>query len=178
MARDHSTQTYRLMLLRHAKSAWPEGVADHDRPLGERGRNAAPLVGAYMERKGLIPGLAIVSTARRARETWTLVKGILPPPIPARETRDIYEVAAPGILATIRAVDPAIRNLLVVGHNPGMEDLAHQLAGSGKQEALARMQQKFPTAALAVFEFDGSGWEDLAPDGCRLIDFVTPRQLA
>lgn len=178
MAEDHRAKTYRLMLLRHAKSAWPEGVPDHDRPLGDRGRKAAPLVGAYMERKGMIPGLALVSTARRARETWVLVKDNLPPPIPARETRDIYEVAAPAILTAIRAVDPAIGNLLVVGHNPGMEDLAHLIAGSGRQEALARMREKFPTAALAVFEFDGSSWEDLASGGCRLVDFVTPRQLA
>lgn len=178
MAEDRSVKTYRLMLLRHAKSAWPEGVADHDRPLGDRGRKAAPLVGAYMERKGLIPGLAIVSTARRARETWTLVKSILPPPIPTRETRDIYEVQAAAILTAIRAVDPGIRSLLVVGHNPGMEELAHFVAGAGGQEALARMRQKFPTAALAVFEFDGSTWEDLAAGGCRLVDFVTPRQLA
>lgn len=177
MAGDHSTKTYRLMLLRHAKSAWPEGVPDHDRPLGDRGRKAAPLVGAYMERKGLIPGLAIVSTARRTQETWTLVKGVLPPPIPVRETREIYEASAQAILTAIRAVEPAIRSLLVVGHNPGMEDLAHQLVGSGRQEALVRMQQKFPTAALAVLEFDGSGWEDLAEGGCRLVDFVTPRQL-
>lgn len=178
MAEDHRTNTYRLMLLRHAKSAWPEGVADHDRPLGGRGLKAAPMVGAYMEQKGLIPALAIVSTARRAQETWALVKGILPPPIPTRGTRDIYEVQAPVILTAIRAVDPAIRNLLVVGHNPGMEDLAHLLAGSGGHDALARMRQKFPTAALAVLEFDGVGWEDLAAGGGRLVDFVTPRQLA
>ncbi|WP_457581641.1 SixA phosphatase family protein [Ensifer canadensis] len=177
MAEDHSQKTYRLMLLRHAKSAWPDGVPDHDRPLGERGRKAAPLIGADMKRNGLIPGLTIVSTARRARETWALVRDKLPLPIPTREARDIYEVGAPAILATIRGVDPDIRNLLVVGHNPGMEELAHLLAGSGRREALARMREKFPTAALAVLAFDGSSWEDLASGGCRLVDFVTPRQL-
>lgn len=175
---DHPVQSYRLMLLRHAKSAWPDGVADHDRPLAERGRKAAPLLGAHMRRNGLIPELAIVSTARRAQETWALVKGFLPPSIPVRATRDIYEVEAATLLTTLRTVDPAIRSLLVVGHNPGMEDLAHLLAGVGKQEALAHMRQKFPTAALAVFEFDASGWQALAAGGCRLTDFATPRQLA
>lgn len=177
MAEDDGARPYRLMLLRHAKSAWPDGVDDHDRPLGERGRKAAPLMGAYMARKGLIPALAIVSTARRARETWALVSDRLPSPINCRETSDIYEVGAAAILTALGAVDPAIRDLLVVGHNPGMEDLADRIAGAGAAEMLARMRQKFPTAGLAVFSFDGSSWQDLAPGGCRLVDFVTPRQL-
>ena len=67
----------RLLLLRHAKSAWPEGVEDHDRPLGDRGRRDAPRMGAYMASAGLQPGFALVSSARRTQETWALVEPAL-----------------------------------------------------------------------------------------------------
>ncbi|HEV7307258.1 histidine phosphatase family protein [Ensifer sp.] len=178
MSDDLPLRTLRVMLLRHAKSAWPDGVADFYRPLAERGRKAAPLMGDYMARHALVPERALVSTAERAQETWKLVAGALPSGIAVENTRAIYEVGADQILSVIRATDGAVGSLLVVGHNPGMEDLALELVGSGDPDARMRLADKFPTAALAVLEFEAAGWRDLSPGGARLAHFVTPRSLA
>lgn len=178
MSDDLPAQSYRLMLLRHAKSAWPDGVADFDRPLGERGRKAAPLIGNYMGRHDLVPDRALVSTARRAQETWGLVAAALPSGIAVKNTRAIYEVGADRILDAIRETDGSVKSLLVVGHNPGMADLALELAGAGDEPARMRLAEKFPTAGLAVLEFKAAGWTELAPASARLIAFLTPRSLA
>lgn len=178
MSDDLPVHNYCLMLLRHAKSAWPAGVADINRPLGERGRKAAPRMGDYMKQHELVPERALVSTAKRAQETWQLVAAALPTGIAVENTRAIYEVGAAQILSVLRATDPAVRTLLVVGHNPGLEDLAFQLVGSGDADLRMRMADKFPTAALAVLEFEATGWRELAPGGARLRRFVTPRSLA
>ncbi|MBK5565111.1 histidine phosphatase family protein [Ensifer sp. SSB1] len=177
MSDDVPVQSYRLLLLRHAKSAWPDGVTDINRPLGERGRKAAPLTGMYMAGHKLVPDLALVSTAKRAQETWQLVAATLPSEVAVENTRAIYEVGAPQILSVLRATDPAVRTLLIVGHNPGMEDLALQLVGSGDADLRMRMADKFPTAALAVLEFEAPGWRGLIPGGAKLTRFVTPRSL-
>ncbi len=168
---------HRLILLRHAKSAWPENVADHDRPLAERGRKAAPLIGAYMAREKLIPDLALVSPARRARETWDIVRKDLPKAITQRDAPGIYEVPAEAILEVIRTVEPDVRTLLLVGHNPGMEDLAALLAKTGEADALQRMAEKFPTGGLAVIDFEIEEWSEVGLGGGMLHCFVTPRSL-
>ncbi len=167
----------RLILLRHAKSAWPDGVADEERPLADRGRKSAPVIGAYMAREKLIPDLALVSPARRAQETWELVRGPLSKKVAERDTPDIYEVAAGRILEVIRTVKPGIRTLLMVGHNPGMEDLASLLVKDGDADALDRMKEKFPTAGLAVIDFDLEGWDEVAAGTGYLERFVAPRSL-
>ncbi|MBP1858433.1 SixA phosphatase family protein [Rhizobium herbae] len=167
----------RLILLRHAKSAWPEGVADEERPLAERGRKSAPVIGTYMAREKLIPDLAIISPARRARETWEFVRDALSEKVPEHEAPDIYEVEAGRILEVIRTVKPGIRTLLMIGHNPGMEELASLLMQDGDQDAIDRMKEKFPTAGLAVIDFDVEGWDEVAAGAGTLERFVTPRLL-
>ncbi|MCV9966142.1 histidine phosphatase family protein [Pararhizobium sp. BT-229] len=167
----------RLILLRHAKSAWPEGVADEERPLAERGRKSAPAIGAYMAHKKLIPDLALVSPARRAQETWELVRKGLSKKIKERDAPEIYEVAAGRILEVIRTVKPGIRTLMMVGHNPGMEDLASLLVKDGDADATGRMKEKFPTASLAIIDFDIEGWDEVAAGTGYLERFVTPRSL-
>lgn len=167
----------RLMLLRHAKSAWPDGFDDHSRPLSERGRKAAPALGAFMARQGLAPDLALVSTARRAQETWEFVAKAFPQQITARDTADIYEVAAPEILGVIGNVDPSVETLLLVGHNPGVADLALLLAGRGDEAGREQLREKFPTAGLAVIAFEAGSWSEIARGTGRLVLFVTPRML-
>ncbi len=168
---------HRLILLRHAKSAWPENVADHDRPLAKRGRQAALLIGAYMAREKLIPDLALVSPARRARETWDIVRKDLPKTITHRDAPGIYEVPVEAILEVIRAVEPGVRTLLLVGHNPGMEDLAALLAKTGEGEALERMAEKFPTGGLAVIDLAVEGWDAISAGTGFLERFVMPRSI-
>jgi phosphohistidine phosphatase len=177
MSKKSTKPKHRLILLRHAKSAWPEGVADEERPLAERGRKSAPVIGAYMAREKLIPDLALVSPARRAQETWELVREALSKKVAKRDAPDIYEVAAGRILEVIRTVKPGIRTLLLVGHNPGMEDLASLLVKDGDADAIGRMKEKFPTAALAVIDFDVERWSEVVPDAGHLERFATPRSL-
>ncbi|MBM3083427.1 histidine phosphatase family protein [Chelatococcus daeguensis] len=167
----------RLMLLRHAKSAWPAGAADHERPLAPRGREAAPLMGRYLAGEHLVPDLAIVSTSKRTQETWALVAPAFAEEVPKRDERRIYEAKTDAILAAIRSTGPDVRTLLVIGHNPGFADLATRLVGHGDRYAFARLRQKYPTAGLAVIDFDVASWADVAEHGGRLDRFVTPKMI-
>ena len=164
-----------LLLLRHAKSSWDDpGLADFDRALARRGREAAPRIGAEMARQGWLPDRALVSTAARTRQTWALVAAELPREVHASFEDAIYEAPALRILAAIREAPETAASLVVVGHNPGMEDLAALLASPDSDpDALARMRAKFPTAALARFVFDGD-WAGLGPGGARLAGFIAP----
>ena len=164
------------MLLRHAKSDWPQGLRDSDRPLAERGREAAPRIARYMADELLLPDLALVSPAKRARQTFDLVAPALGE-VPMRFEPRIYEAPAERLLAVLGEAEPAIRALLLVGHNPGLEELAALLVGHGDRYAFARMGRKFPTAALAVIDFPVEDWRDVKPGAGRLDRFVTPKTL-
>jgi phosphohistidine phosphatase len=170
----------KLVLFRHAKSAWPD-VPDHDRPLAKRGIRTAPVMGRWLRDAGLVPDLVLCSTARRARETWQFAQTGLAATPPVRFEEQIYGEDATGLLALIREVPPATGTLLLIGHNPAMEDLALMLAAApdaAAQDAagagdLGRMRAKFPTAAIAVLQPTGT-WHGLAPGRARLTAFVTP----
>jgi phosphohistidine phosphatase len=183
MAEDHGRT---LLLFRHAKSAWPD-VPDHDRPLARRGVRAAPVMGRWLRNAGLVPGQVLCSTARRARETWQFAQAGLAASPPVTFDGRIYAAAPADLLAVIREVPPATGTLLLIGHNPAIEDLALLLAaapgaaagpgpGGSRPGDLDRMRSKFPTAAVAVLEFAGS-WPRLAAGRARLTAFVTPRDL-
>ncbi|MDA8320789.1 MAG: histidine phosphatase family protein [Actinomycetota bacterium] len=174
------------MLLRHAKSAWPD-VPDHDRPLAPRGLRDAPAAGRWLRQAGCIPDQVLCSTARRARETWRLAEtelGVWPP---ATFERGVYDASARSLLGRVRRLPPAARTVLVVGHDPAIPELAVALAeehGTHSRQAvtqtpgtsLDRMRAKFPTAAIAVLEFSGP-WSALAHGHARLASFVTPREM-
>jgi phosphohistidine phosphatase len=162
----------RLMLMRHAKAEIPMGH-DRDRRLAPRGRAAAPLVGTYLKDEQLLPDLALVSPARRTQETWELVR----PGLGTVETREdprLYEASKDGLLKVIHEVEPGVRTLLMIGHNPAIGELARLLVGHGDRYAFARMSQAFPTGALAVIDFATEGWDRVEPRGGRLDRFVTP----
>ena len=166
----------RLILLRHAKAAWPDHVEDHARPLAERGRRAAPVMAQWLVANGLRPDLALVSTALRTQETWALAAPVLGK-VTKRDAASIYEASAGRLVALIRGVEPSVETLLVIGHNPGMEDLAgHLMTGEGG-EAGGRLRQKFPTAAIAVLSLPVEDWTEVGPRGGTLEHFVTPRML-
>lgn len=167
-----------LLLLRHAKSSWDDAsLADFDRPLAARGREAAPLMGREMARRGWLPDAALISPALRTRQTWELVATELPKPPPPSFEPAIYEAPAARILAAIRKTPESNATLLVVGHNPGLEDLAALIAASDSdRDALARLERKFPTAAIARFTLR-EPWAALGRTGAALHDFLTPRDL-
>jgi phosphohistidine phosphatase len=167
----------RLILLRHAKSDWPPAVADLERPLAARGRAEAPALGDFMIREGLRPDLALVSPARRTRETWTLVAAAFPELPPHRTDPRLYMATAEGLLDFVRAADEGATTLLILGHNPGLEEFARLLVGGGNKEAMKRLAGSFPTSALAVIEFAADHWSELLPQEGTLVQFVTPRSL-
>jgi phosphohistidine phosphatase len=175
---DRLKRRKRLILFRHAKSDWPEGVDDHDRPLSDRGKKAAPVMGVYLEKNKLLPDLVLVSTARRAQETWTRACRALKAPPPAKNTREVYEAAAEKLLDVVRKTGPDVRTLMIVGHNPGLEELAKRLMKDAGGEAGGRLQEKFPTAAIAVLSFDAGEWKDIAAGSCSLDRFVTPKSIS
>lgn len=167
----------RLMLLRHAKSDWSDRVTDFERPLAKRGEKAAPMMGAYMAAEHLVPDCAMVSPARRARDTWALVAPAFRETVKQVTEPRLYEAEPEDILAAVRGTKTAVKTLMVVGHNPGFEDLAVELIGHGDRYAFARLKQKFPTAALAVIDFAVNDWGQVKPHDGRLDRFVTPRML-
>lgn len=120
-----------LILLRHAKSDWTGSVPDVERPLADRGRDQAPLAGRWLASRCGRVDLAVVSPARRARQTWELVASGLPVAAPTRLDDRVYAASADRLLDVVRAVPEDVRSLIVVGHNPGMEELASLLAGEG-----------------------------------------------
>lgn len=162
----------RLVLLRHAKSAWPD-VADHERPLAKRGRRDAPAVGRWLGTSGYLPDAVVCSTALRARETWDLAAAELPPGAPpvVRYEPRVYEASVLGLLMLVREFDAAWRTAVIVGHNPGLAELTVGLTGPDSEPPPA-----FPTAFVAVLGLPGS-WEEAAPGEGRLLAFTIPAQL-
>jgi phosphohistidine phosphatase len=165
----------RLILLRHAKSAWPDDVADHERPLAPRGRRDAPAAGKWLRKSGYVPDRVLCSTARRARETWQLAEEKLGAhPQTAFEDR-VYGASSADLLALAGQTSADAHTLLIVGHDPAVQELTLELADPhpGGAAALAQVRAKYPTAAIAVLSFS-VGWAELGPGQARLADFVVP----
>ena len=161
----------RLVLLRHAKSDWPQDVADHNRPLAPRGRRDAPLVGRWLARSGYLPDAVVCSTARRAQETWELASAELPgSPAPRLEPR-VYEATVLGLLMLVREFASEQRTVVIVGHNPGLAELAVGLAAPPPQPPAS-----FPTAAVAVLGLPGD-WSAAGPGEARLLAFAIPADM-
>ena len=157
-----------LVLVRHAKSAWPDDVPDHDRPLAKRGRRDAPAVGRWLIDNGVIPQVAIVSMARRAVETTELITAELERSPRQIMTDEAYGADPGELLELVRTLPAEADVAMLVGHNPAIETLARLLAESASDLG------EFPTSALAVLEFE-SNWDSIESGGGRLIAFAVPR---
>jgi phosphohistidine phosphatase len=164
----------RLYLLRHAKSSWDEpGLADRDRPLAPRGRRAAERMAGHLRTEGVRPGLVLCSPAVRTRQTLAAVAGALGDPPVSVEDR-LYGAEPEDLVARLREVPDPTGDVLVIGHNPTLQDLALELATEG--DPLPRLREKLPTGALATLVFDGS-WRDLGHGRATLEALVVPRDL-
>lgn len=169
----------RLMLLRHSKAERAQGgERDHERRLAERGRGDAPILGAYMEKHGYRPDAVVVSTAKRTRETWSLVAAEMDGKPKVEFDERIYESTPEDILQVVQETGKRIRTLLIVGHNPSLHELAMTLIATGDIAARQRLQEGFPTSALAVIEFALERWDRLHAHSGRLEHYVTPRLLS
>jgi len=168
----------RLMLLRHAKTERPvPGEPDRGRKLTERGRADVPVIGAYMARHGLVPALALVSPATRAEQTWDLLAACFAKTPEAVSDERIYN-ADPERLMGLIAETRGAPSLLLVGHNPGIHELAVQLIASGDAAARERVTEKLPTSGLVVIDLPFDTWSRLHAHAGRLERFVSPRSLA
>jgi len=166
----------RLLLLRHARAAWAEpGMRDFDRPLDAQGRDDADAVGATMLAEKLLPARVICSSARRARETWDAVARYLRGVSDIAYTDQLYISDATGYVNLVRD-SAAVGSLLVVGHNPMIEDVCFALAVDGNEAAKSARGSGFPAGGLAVIGFE-QGFADAAPSRGRLEAFFAPADL-
>jgi phosphohistidine phosphatase len=164
-----------LYLLRHAKSSWDDSsIPDRDRPLNDRGRRAANIISEYLRSHDMFPELVVCSSARRAVETLESLAPDLEHAAEVDLEDDLYLADAATLLERIRSVPAGVPSLMIIGHNPGMHELAVNLASEGEQ--LTELTDKFPTAAVAVIVFDRDDWNVKSGAG-RLQSFVRPRDL-
>lgn len=144
-----------LSILRHAKSSWKDSsLDDHDRPLNKRGQRDAPRVGRFLLEQDLVPDTIVSSTARRARETALAVAEASQFPDEVRLTKELYLASPTSYLDVLRVLADSSTHAMVVGHNPGIEDLVGAVTGA---------PEPMPTAALAVVEIPIESWSDLGP---------------
>ncbi len=166
-----------LLVLRHAKSSWKTpGLADHDRPLAPRGVRAAAALQHHFTDLEIVPDLVLCSSATRAVETWKGVAGAFPPATAVVVEDELYGANDDHLLGRLCLVPESVGSVLLIGHNPGVEDLCSGLVGSGDPVLQARLETKFPTGALATF-FVPVPWDELDWGGAELIGFVVPRNL-
>jgi phosphohistidine phosphatase len=172
----------RLFLLRHAKSQRDEAKNDKDRSLNARGRGDAPKMGSYMQLNGYLPDRVLCSSAKRTAETWTLLAPELKPAPPIKFLDALYLAPAGSIVRVIREEGEKSSALLVIGHNPGLEDAARDLAAKPssamQKELLARLEDKFPTGALVVLQFEINAWPDMREGSGKLVAFARPKDVS
>ena len=172
----------RLMLLRHAKTETdaPTG-RDQDRRLDERGHQDAAMIGDFIASHPPAPQLVLVSTAVRAQQTWEFARAAMQDRVAAPQVcsvPDLYGAEPMQILHQIRlAAVPDPQQLLVVGHNPGLHELALALTGQGDSDARQELSRNMPTSGLAVFDFDTDDWGDVSFTRGNLLMFITPKLL-
>ena len=161
----------RLFLLRHAKSSWEdEDLPDHDRPLAPRGRKAAKRMAKHLRDEGIAPSLVLCSSARRTRETLERVE----PRGDVRVERELYGASASQLLERLRRVPDETQSVMLIGHNPAVQELTLELAADG--DRLADVERRFPTCALATLSLPGA-WSGLEAGAAELVAFVRQKEL-
>ena len=164
-----------LCLVRHAKSAYPPGVPDFERPLAPRGSQDAPVLGQWLT--GLVSqrGCVLVSSAVRTRQTWALANTKFLLEGDVLFDHRIYEATVGELLAVIAEISDDKREVVVVGHNPGLSELALSLSHThGDEEVRERVRKKFPTSAILTLHTDAP-WSQIGTHGAVLGGFDTAR---
>jgi phosphohistidine phosphatase len=178
VAATKSKQNKHLVLLRHAKSSWDDPFTeDFDRPLAKRGRKAAARLAAWLKKKRIRPDLVFCSPALRTRETFALINEALGTPANVAYEKRLYLADPEDLLASIRKADNGAACILIVGHNPGLQELAVSLLPPAARKDRAALIEKFPTAAVAHFAVPAASWSDLQPGEATLVEYVRPADL-
>jgi len=168
----------RIVIVRHAKSDWDDwSLADHDRPLAPRGVKALKRMRSHLA-AGEPVDLVLCSSARRTQDTLAGIREALPDDVEVRVEAGLYGASAWSLVDRLRQVDDSVASVMLVGHNPGVHDLAVGLTGpsgaAGDAEAWERLRTKFPTGAIATLSTEAA-WPDVDADCADLDDFFTPR---
>ena len=167
-----------LTLLRHAKSGWDDAVQrDFDRPLNPKGRRAAALIGRHLRKEGFAIDHVVASPAVRVRETLDEVAGGFGRTLAPVWDRRIYLASAATLIDVIREWPDAVAGAMLVGHNPGLEDLVLLLVPDARAGLRDAVEEKYPTASAAELTFAIDRWADVAEGGATLARFVRPRDL-
>jgi len=165
-----------VVLLRHGKSSWSDStLADIDRPLAPRGERASRKLAKYIRRKRIQPALVLCSPSRRTRQTLEAVEPSLGKRCAVEVVPELYAASEHELLEQLRALPDSIRSVMLIGHNPGLHNLALVLASRGAD--LLQLGEKFPTGALATLVVRSEGWTALGPGAAELVDYVVPKQL-
>jgi phosphohistidine phosphatase len=166
----------RLWLLRHAKSSWDDpALPDEDRPLAPRGRHAAAVMAAHLAAERVQPDLVLCSSGLRARQTLAAVLPSLGGSLVVRIEPELYTFDAPALLGRLRRVDDGVASLMLVGHNPALQELALALASLGSDRP--RLAEKLPTGALVTIVLPEDSWAEIGDGGAEVAALVTPRDL-
>jgi phosphohistidine phosphatase len=167
-----------IYLLRHAKSSWKDdGIEDIDRPLAKRGKAAARAMRRHLAESKVKPAQILCSPARRTRDTLAIVQGGFASAVPVRFEKGIYMAEAQALLRRLKRLGDSIGSVMIVGHNPGLAELALSLTDGRESEPRRDLAAKFPTCALAVIHSEVERWGDLGTGGAKLEAFVRARDL-
>jgi len=167
----------RLVLVRHAKTEKDsESGKDQDRRLDQRGLSDSTLIATWFSENRIAPDLVLVSSAVRTRQTWEILKAAFPKSEMAF-LDDLYLASAMEIFQIVRTTPSKVKTLMIVGHNPGLHEVAWTLTGKADASDRNALANNFPTAAIAVIDFSFSDWKKLMPQEGTLSVFVAPKQL-
>jgi phosphohistidine phosphatase len=167
----------RLLLLRHGKADRHSAGGDRERPLTRRGEEDSRRMGEFLRDSSMTPDLAVASNARRAKQTLERALEAFPAHVTHLIENTIYLATREHLVEVLRQTPDKVQTLLAVGHNPGFAELADWLAGGGEAEELDNMRSSYPTAALAILDFDADHWAEIRKGAARLRRFVTPAAL-
>ena len=165
-----------IILLRHGKSSWSDPtISDVDRPLARRGERASKRIAKHLRRKRIRPDLVLCSPSLRTRQTLEAIAPSLGKGCSVELAPELYAASEQELLERLRALHESADSVMLIGHNPGLQELALVLASRG--DALSKLQQKFPTGALATLVVGSDSWAAIGPGDAKLVDYVVPRQL-
>jgi phosphohistidine phosphatase len=172
----HGQAVRTIILLRHGKSSWTDPtLADLDRPLAPRGERSSKRIATYMRRKGIRPALVLCSPSLRTRQTLEAIEPSLAKDCSVKLVAELYAASEQELFDRVRALPESVGSVMLIGHNPGIQELALVLASRGTD--LAKLGEKFPTAALATLVVESESWAALKHGDAELVDYVFPREL-
>jgi phosphohistidine phosphatase len=168
----------RLAILRHAKSSWDDpGLDDFNRPLNDRGWKAVHRLGRELDKRGMKFDLVLSSTSARTRETIDGVQKHYDFEAPIMFEQRLYLASEGTLLELVRGLSETVKAPLIVGHNPGLEQLVTDLTSDDDKGLRERVAGKFPTGALAIIELPAKQWPEIAPGRGKLVELILPKEL-